>query len=40
MSRTSARLLAAGAALLSLTAAPAAGAAELPESTVAVYIFV
>lgn len=39
MSRTSARLLAAGAALLSVTAAPAASAAELPESTVAAYIF-
>ena len=39
MSKTSARLLAAGAALLSLTAAPAANAAEQPESTVAAYIF-
>ncbi|MDX8033043.1 hypothetical protein SK803_22735 [Lentzea sp. BCCO 10_0856] len=39
MSKTSARLLAAGAALLSLTAAPAANAAEQPEATVAAYIF-
>lgn len=39
MFKTSVRLLAAGAALLSLTAAPAAGAAEPPESTVAAYIF-
>lgn len=40
MSRTSARLLAAGAALLSLTAAPAANAAAAPESTVTAYHFV
>lgn len=40
MPKTSARLLAAGAALLSLTAAPAASAATAPEATVTAYHFI
>lgn len=39
MSRTSARLLAAGAALLTLTAVPTASAATAPEATVTAYHF-